>query len=242
MFANLATMPSAPTPTTDWFTQNAPPNAGTPVSSTQPPSGGGTIPLVSVDVPISSGTPLTQDQVIQLVGANWNNPQALQQLIPQLQAGGVQIQNIDPTTGQPIGGRDARPRFLLPDGTTLDIGDQGPINRGNIGNWSMPGAGGGTSGGSPYGGFGSLTFQPPSLADAENSPGYQFALQQGLKGIENSAASRGDLLTGGTLKTLQGYGTGLADQTYQNVFNRALQTQQTQFGDLYNLASLGKPA
>ncbi len=120
-------------------------------------------------------------------------------------------------------------------------------------------AAGGTDGGGQAGGFGSLnfnspyqTFNAPSLEDARNSPGYQFALQQGLQGVERSAASKGTLLTGGTLKALEGYGTGLADQTYGNLFSRALQSNQTNFGNdlqtnqtrtgnLYNLAALGKP-
>lgn len=54
------------------------------------------------------------------------------------------------------------------------------------------------------------------------TPGYQFAFNEGLRGIENSAAARGTLLTGGTLKALTRFGTGLADQTYGNAVNRYL--------------------
>lgn len=109
------------------------------------------------------------------------------------------------------------------------IGDYGTGSGGSVG-----GLMGGSSGGGP--------FTAPSLEDAQNSPGYQFALQQGLQGIQRSAAARGTLLTGGTLKALQQYGTGLADQTYGNVFNRALQTNTTNFGHLYDLSKLGVDA
>ena len=60
----------------------------------------------------------------------------------------------------------------------------------------------------------------------EQSPGYQFQLQQGLQGIQNSAAAQGGLLSGGTLKALQKYGTGLAAQDYGNAYNRYVQGQQ----------------
>lgn len=45
-------------------------------------------------------------------------------------------------------------------------------------------------------------------------PGYQFALDQGINAIDRSAASRGNLESGATLKALQGYGQGLADQNW----------------------------
>jgi hypothetical protein len=64
-----------------------------------------------------------------------------------------------------------------------------------------------------------------------NTPGYQFQLTEGLRSIDNSAASRGGLLRGSTLARLQEYGQGLADQTYGNYFNR-----------LASLAGMGQTA
>lgn len=96
---------------------------------------------------------------------------------------------------------------------------------------SSSGFGGGASSVSPFGGL--------SLEDFQNSPGYQFALKEGQRAIQNSAAAKGTLLTGGTLKDLDEYTVGLASQDYANAFNRALQTHQTQFGDLFNLSNLG---
>ena len=92
---------------------------------------------------------------------------------------------------------------------------------------------GATNGQSGYGALpmGSLqtsnTFSPggfsePSEAQAMSSPGVQFALDEAQKAVERSAASKGTLLTGGTLKALAGYETGLAGQLYNDVFNRAL--------------------
>lgn len=97
--------------------------------------------------------------------------------------------------------------------------------------WYKPGMndspGGGGAGsfgtGSLAQGYGS-TFAGPSEAEFRNSPGYKFALEQGLQGVQRSAAAKGTLLTGGTLKDLAQYGTGLADQTYGDAFNRSGQT------------------
>lgn len=46
----------------------------------------------------------------------------------------------------------------------------------------------------------------------QNSPDYQFALQQGQQGVERSAAARGGLYSGGNLADLTSFGQGLASQ------------------------------
>ncbi|MNC55475.1 hypothetical protein D3C75_1050080 [compost metagenome] len=67
----------------------------------------------------------------------------------------------------------------------------------------------------------------------QNTPGYQFALQQGLKGVQNQMANRGLGLSGAQLKGATGFATGLADQTYGNQFDRAL----SQFNTNYQVAA-----
>lgn len=61
---------------------------------------------------------------------------------------------------------------------------------------------------------------PGGSADAtaafRNNPGYGFAFDQGLQGIDRGAAARGMLTSGNTLNAEQQFGTGLADQTYQS--------------------------
>jgi hypothetical protein len=59
----------------------------------------------------------------------------------------------------------------------------------------------------------------------QQDPGYQFQLQQGMNAIQGGAAAQGGLLSGGTLKALQKYGTGLANQSYNEAYNRYLQGQ-----------------
>lgn len=70
-------------------------------------------------------------------------------------------------------------------------------------------------------------FASPTNVTEQNDPGYQFRLEQGQKAIERSAAARGGLLTGGTLKDLTNYGQDLASNEYGNVYARTLQNYQT---------------
>jgi hypothetical protein len=64
-------------------------------------------------------------------------------------------------------------------------------------------------------------FAAPTLEQAQTEPGYQFAMEQGQKALQNAAGNKGILRTGGTLKSLLGYGQKMGEQNYQNVFNRA---------------------
>lgn len=54
-------------------------------------------------------------------------------------------------------------------------------------------------------------------------PGYQFRLEQGRKALEGSAAARGNLNSGATLKSLERYGQDYASNEYQNAYNRDYQ-------------------
>jgi hypothetical protein len=63
-------------------------------------------------------------------------------------------------------------------------------------------------------------FAPPTLEQARNEPGFAFAMEQGSKALENSAAAKGVLRTGGTMKELIGFGQKLGEQNYGNVYNR----------------------
>lgn len=54
------------------------------------------------------------------------------------------------------------------------------------------------------------------------SPGYDFRLSQGVQAAERSAAARGLLGSGATMKAVQRYGEGLASSEYNNWFNQNL--------------------
>jgi hypothetical protein len=94
-------------------------------------------------------------------------------------------------------------------------------------------------------------FQAPTADQARQTPGYQFQLDQGTKAVQNSAAARGDLLSGNTLADLTQFGQGLADTTYNQTYDRALgqyqqkyniyeNNQANQFNRLASLAGMGQ--
>jgi hypothetical protein len=58
--------------------------------------------------------------------------------------------------------------------------------------------------------------------DHTTSPGYQFRLDEGLRAVENSAAARGILQSGGTLKGIDRYAEGMAAGDYGDRFNRMM--------------------
>lgn len=92
-------------------------------------------------------------------------------------------------------------------------------------------------------------FQAPTLAQVQQYPGYQFEEQAGDQGILAGAAATGGNINGGTLKSLAGYNTNLANTTYGNLFNQYLQTysanlqgQQQGFLQLLAPAQIGEGA
>lgn len=58
--------------------------------------------------------------------------------------------------------------------------------------------------------------------DYTASPGYDWRLSEGMRAVENSAASKGQLMSGGTLKDLTRFGQGLAADDYNDQFNRTM--------------------
>jgi len=81
-----------------------------------------------------------------------------------------------------------------------------------------------------------------NMSDFYNDPGYQFTQQQGQNAINNSAAARGGLLSGAAAKGLASYNTGLANQTYNDAWNRYMQNRQQGYGELMGVAGLGQNA
>lgn len=78
-------------------------------------------------------------------------------------------------------------------------------------------------------GYGGGQFQAPTIAQAQQAPGFQFGLQQGEGALQAGAAANGSLLTGGTQNALDQYAQNYADTNYNNVYNQALQTYGTNY-------------
>ena len=64
--------------------------------------------------------------------------------------------------------------------------------------------------------------------DLTQDPSYQFRVQEGLRAIEHSAAAKGQLQSGNTLKDLTRFGQDLASTEYANAYQRSLATNQAQ--------------
>lgn len=82
-------------------------------------------------------------------------------------------------------------------------------------------------------------FNPSNLA---STPGYQFTLQQGLKGVQNQASAQGLNQSGAQQKAIANFTTGLAQNTYNQQYQNALNTYQTNAGQLSSLLGLGENA
>ena len=64
-------------------------------------------------------------------------------------------------------------------------------------------------------------FQVPTTESIYADPSYKFRFGEGERAVEQSAAGRGVLRTGGTLKDIANYGQNAASQEYSNIFKRA---------------------
>jgi hypothetical protein len=73
-------------------------------------------------------------------------------------------------------------------------------------------------------------------------PGYAFRLSEGMKALERSAAARGGLLSGQTLKGINRYGQDMGSQEYQNAFNRYQVERNARLNPLQSLMGAGQTA
>jgi hypothetical protein len=77
-------------------------------------------------------------------------------------------------------------------------------------------------------------FTAPTAAQAEQTPGYKFALNQGEGAVQAGAAANGSLLTGGTLNAENQFAQGLADTNYNTTYNQALEGYNTNYNTWAN--------
>lgn len=136
----------------------------------------------------------------QLTAGKPGTPETLIGLEPQLNQAGIQVmRNASGVAG----------KIKLPNGQIIDVIRAAGAGGGqNNWQWLTGDGGGGAAGGIGVG--------------LETSPGYQFRLGEGLKALERSAAARGTLLTGGTLKGLERYAQDYASNEYGNRVNQLM--------------------
>ncbi len=84
--------------------------------------------------------------------------------------------------------------------------------------------------------------KPFSLSDFQQSPAYQFNLQQGQQAIDKAANARGNLYAPQTLQDLSKYSQGVASNEFQNAYSNYNQNQQNLWNRLSSLSGQGQNA
>jgi hypothetical protein len=84
--------------------------------------------------------------------------------------------------------------------------------------------------------------RPFAMSDFNADPGYGFRMDQGMKALNQSMASKGLGVSGTGIKGAMNFGQNLGSQEYQNAYNRYGQDQATQRNTLANIAGFGPPA
>lgn len=81
-----------------------------------------------------------------------------------------------------------------------------------------------------------------TAADFIADPGYAFRRDEGMRGVEASAAARGGALSGGALKDIANYGQNAASGEYSNAYNRFNADRDRRFNRLSGIAGTGQTA
>jgi hypothetical protein len=81
-----------------------------------------------------------------------------------------------------------------------------------------------------------------AMSDFTTDPGYQFRLDEGMKGLNASAAARGGMISGAALKAATNYGQQAGSQEYRNAFNRYQTNRNNQIAPLQSLYAGGQAA
>lgn len=84
--------------------------------------------------------------------------------------------------------------------------------------------------------------QKAGASKFRTTPGYQFQVSEGTKGVVNNLAALGMKNSGSALKALTRFRTGLADQTYDTYLNRLSGIAGTGQTATQNIGSLGAQA
>jgi len=87
--------------------------------------------------------------------------------------------------------------------------------------------------------YGSLA-KPFGMDQFQADPGYAFRQAEGMQALQRSAAARGGLLSGSTLKGIQRFGQDLASQEYTNAFNRYQIERNARLNPLQSLMGAGQ--
>lgn len=91
------------------------------------------------------------------------------------------------------------------------------------------------------GNYGALT-KNFTNADFVADPGYQFRLDQGMRGVNASLAAKGGLLSGAAVKAAADYNQGFASNEFGQAYNRFVNNQSNTYNKLAGVAGTGQTA
>lgn len=80
------------------------------------------------------------------------------------------------------------------------------------------------------------------MQDFERDPGIQFQREEGMKGLDRSAAASGRFSSGRAMKDITRFNQGLASQEWGAAFNRFNTNQDKTYNRLASLAGIGQTA
>jgi hypothetical protein len=115
---------------------------------------------------------------------------------------------------------------------------QEPFRQGGVGATNRLADLYGTSGNTGAAGYGSYA-EMPTFAQLQMDPGYQFRFDQGMRGVNASAAARAGLQSGAALKAATEFGQGMGTQEYQNAYNRFMANRAQAAEAMSGLAGRG---
>lgn len=115
---------------------------------------------------------------------------------------------------------------------------QEPFRQGGVGATNRLADLYGTSGRTGAAGYGSYA-EMPTFAQLQMDPGYQFRFEQGMRGVNASAAARAGLQSGAALKAATEFGQGMGTQEYQNAYNRFMANRAQAAEAMAGLAGRG---
>ena len=81
-----------------------------------------------------------------------------------------------------------------------------------------------------------------TMSDFQADPGYQFRMNEAMKAIQGSAAAKGNLNSGATLKAITRFGQDYASNEFGNARNRFIEDRDKRFNRLATLAGIGQTA
>lgn len=220
------------------------PTTPTPPPATTTPAAGGLKPVVT-DPRNAAGRGVPIEQYIRDWQAQFGyapTVASLDTLVSHLRNEGYDVKRAD-HNGQP-----SNDKLDIGNGRGLDvIASEGASNAA----WALQpyGSGSGAAGGGAFdmsqydtgpftkawpGSFPTFTkapaYQPTTGAEVLADPGYRFGVDEGQRQLQQSAAAKGLLNTGGTLKDLYRWGNSYSNTFFDNVDARRRADYQTNYG------------